>query len=605
MNQKHLHERIQDVQNRIVQRSLKSRAAYLEDLERMAMSQDNDRRTISCSNLAHVAAGAGQDKNNILGLGGQHVLNMGIITAYNDMLSAHKPYESYPSLIRSLARSEGATAQVAGGVPAMCDGVTQGRAGMELSLLSRDVIALATAVGLSHNVYDAVILLGICDKIVPGLMIGALQFGHLPTIFIPAGPMSTGIGNQEKADVRRQFVEGKVGRAELMQSEASAYHDIGTCTFYGTANSNQIVMELMGMQLPGSSFVHPIEDLRHALTADAVKKILHCARLNTEKNGIGYAVTEKNIVNAIVALHATGGSTNHTLHIPAMAAAAGWHVTWDDFEDLSDITPQLAAIYPNGTCDINDFHEAGGVNFVARELYREGLLDGHAATAWGSTLLEELKTPTLQSHSLQWKEVDEASSNLSVLRPAKEPFASIGGLKIIRGNLGSAVTKISAVPLEDRTIDAPARVFDNGNEFKDAFEKGILSGDLVIVLRQQGPKANGMPELHGLMPMLSALRKRGQKVALVTDGRLSGASGSILSVIHVQPEALADGVIGRICDGDRITIDAEKGRFDVSPLRGMEGHSKNPFVDERTFGRALFQRLKAQSFDAERGGGFL
>ncbi|MGB2492466.1 MAG: dihydroxy-acid dehydratase, partial [Candidatus Puniceispirillum sp.] len=453
-----LHDRIAEVQERIRQRSAASRAAYLEDIMMMRQSPDSNRWQISCSNMAHAAAGAGSDQADVLGMTGELKPNIGIITAYNDMLSAHQPYETYPQIIRAAARAAGATAQVAGGVPAMCDGVTQGRPGMELSLISRDVIAMATAVGLSHGVYDAAICLGICDKIVPGLVMGALAFGHLPTIFAPAGPMATGIPNAEKAAVRKAFARGEVGRDALLKSELAAYHGPGTCTFYGTANSNQMLMEVMGLHLPGAAFIHPHDDLRHALTVAATERLATLAKDNTAK-GIGEMLDERSFVNAIIGLHATGGSTNHTLHLPAMAAAAGIHITWQDFADLSEITPLLVRIYPNGSADVNHFHAAGGIGYVMRQLIDAGLMDGSAASVSGHNISDHAAEPFLQDGHLIWCPSPNESGDNAILRPVADPHSANGGLKMLSGNVGKAVIKVSAVEPDCQIVTAPAAVF--------------------------------------------------------------------------------------------------------------------------------------------------
>jgi phosphogluconate dehydratase len=483
-----------------------------------------------------------------------------IVTAYNDMLSAHQPLEHYPELLRAHARTAGATAQVAGGVPAMCDGITQGEAGMELSLFSRDVIALATAVSLSHNVFDAALMLGVCDKIVPGLFMGALQFGHLSTVFVPAGPMTSGLSNDAKAKVRQQFAQGLVGREQLLESEAAAYHSPGTCTFYGTANSNQMLMEIMGLHLPGSSFVNPGTPLREALTRAALER----AVANTGKTGqprirLADVVTEKTIVNGIIGLLATGGSTNHTLHLVAMARAAGIVIDWNDFAELSHVIPLLARVYPNGKADVNHFHAAGGMGFLMRELLATGLLHGDVQTVMGDGLAPYTQEPWLSGDQLAWRDAPATSGDTTVLRPVSEPFSADGGLRLLQGNLGRSVVKVSAVAPEHRVVRAPAVVVHDQQELQDLFKAGQLEKDFVAVVRYQGPRANGMPELHKLTPPLAVLQDKGFKVALITDGRMSGASGKVPAAIHLSPEALCDGPIAKVRSGDMITLDCEQG----------------------------------------------
>jgi len=597
-----LNERILDVQERIRKRSADHRRAYLEDIAMMAASPDSDRRQVSCSNMAHAAAAAGQDQNDVLATGDEVKPNIGIITAHNDMLSAHQPFASYPQVIKAAAREVGATAQIAGGVPAMCDGVTQGRPGMELSLMSRDVIAMATAIGLSHGVYDAAICLGVCDKIVPGLVIGALSFGHLPVIFAPAGPMSSGITNTQKAAVRKAFARGEASREDLLRSEVAAYHGPGTCTFYGTANSNQMLMEVMGLHLAGAAFVHPHDDLRHALTVAATHRAAALARMENALP-IGQLLDERSFVNAIVGLHATGGSTNHTLHLPAMAAAAGIHLTWQDFADLSGVTPLLARVYPNGSADVNHFHAAGGIGFVIRELLDAGLLDGSAATVSG-TLSDHAREPFLADGALVWRDAPQTSGDDQILRPAHNPHSANGGLKMLDGNVGKAVIKISAVSPERHVIAAPAAVFTNESDVKAAYEAGALDRDVVVVVRCQGPMANGMPELHSLTPLLGNLQDQGHKVALITDGRMSGASGSVPAAIHICPEAVDGGAIGKIIDGDMITLDAVEGVLMVDADLG----SRTPLdlsnmPPQRGFARPLFSALRASAGSAEQGAG--
>ena len=556
-----LHSTLEAVTQRIVARSRPTRSAYLERIARAARNQP-ERRRLGCANLAHGFAACGPtDKAR---LRGGETPNIGIVTAYNDMLSAHQPLERFPQLIREAARAAGATAQVAGGVPAMCDGVTQGEAGMELSLFSRDVIAMSTAVALSHQMFDAALYLGVCDKIVPGLIIGALSFGHLPAIFVPAGPMTSGLPNDEKARIRQLYAEGKVGRDALLEAEAQSYHGPGTCTFYGTANTNQMMMEIMGLHLPGSSFVNPNTPLRDALTGAATRRVLEITALGNAYTPIGRIVDERAVVNGIVGLHATGGSTNHTIHLIAMAAAAGIAITWDDFSDIAAVVPLLARVYPNGKADVNHFQAAGGMGLLIRELLGAGLLHEDVTTVWGTGLKGYVVEPALAADGeVTWRAAATASGDTAVLRGAAEPFQATGGLRLLDGPLGRAVIKTSAVAPERHVIEAPARVFHSQEELQAAFKAGTLTGDLVAVVRFQGPKANGMPELHKLMPPLGILQDRGQRVALVTDGRLSGASGKVPAAIHVTPEAADGGAIARIRDGDIVRVDAVSGRLEV------------------------------------------
>jgi phosphogluconate dehydratase len=556
-----LHSTIEAVTRRIVERSRPARTLYLDRIARAAQSQPA-RRRLGCANLAHGFAACGTtDKAR---LRGGDTPNIGIVTAYNDMLSAHQPFERFPALIRDAARDAGATAQVAGGVPAMCDGVTQGEAGMELSLFSRDVIALSTGVALSHQMFDAALYLGVCDKIVPGLLIGALAFGHLPAIFVPAGPMPSGLPNDEKAKIRQLYAEGKVGRDALLEAESQSYHGPGTCTFYGTANTNQMMMEIMGLHLPGSSFVNPDTPLRDALTAAATRRVLEITAQGNAYTPIGRIVDERAVVNGIVGLHATGGSTNHTIHLVAMAAAAGIAITWDDFSDLAAVVPLLARIYPNGKADVNHFQAAGGMGLMIRELLGAGLLHRDVTTVWGTGLDGYVVEPTLGADGeVAWRDAAAASGDTAVLRGVAEPFQATGGLRLLDGPLGRAVIKTSAVAAERHVIEAPARVFHSQEELQAAFKAGSLTGDFVAVVRFQGPKANGMPELHKLMPPLGVLQDRGQRVALVTDGRLSGASGKVPAAIHVTPEAADGGAIALIRDGDVVRVDAVAGRLDV------------------------------------------
>ncbi|CAA0105974.1 Phosphogluconate dehydratase [Starkeya nomas] len=553
--------RIGEVTERIARRSRDTRSRYLERIA-AAAERGPGRAKLGCANQAHGFAACGPSDKAMLREGSG--ANLAIVTAYNDMLSAHQPYEGYPEMIRAAARRAGGVAQVAGGVPAMCDGITQGEAGMELSLFSRDVIALATAVALSHQTFDAAVFLGICDKIVPGLVIGALSFGHLPAVFIPAGPMTSGLPNDEKAKIRQLFAEGKVGRDALLEAESQSYHGPGTCTFYGTANTNQMMMEIMGLHLPGASFVNPNTPLREALTTAAAERAMSITALGNDYVPVGRMLDEKVFVNGVVGLHATGGSTNHTMHVVAMAAAAGIHLTWDDFSDLADVTPLLCRVYPNGKADVNHFHAAGGMGFVIRELLGEGLLHRDVETVWGGGLDAYTREPGLaEDGSLTWRASTSTSGDEAVLRGAKAPFQSTGGLKLLSGTLGRAVIKTSAIAPERHIIEAPARVFHSQEELQSAFKAGDLKGDFIAVVRFQGPKANGMPELHKLMPPLGVLQDRGNKVALVTDGRLSGASGKVPAAIHVTPEAADGGAIALIRDGDLIRLDAVAGTLTV------------------------------------------
>ncbi len=595
----HLHPRVAEVLERIIERSASTRRAYLAQIAAMEADPDSDRRSVSCSNIAHAAAGAGHDQNDMLGAVKPH---LGIITSYNDMLSAHAPFEQMPAILKAAARQAGGTAQVAGGVPAMCDGVTQGRPGMELSLLSRDVIAMATAVGLSHGVYDAALCLGVCDKIVPGLVMGALSFGHLPTIFVPAGPMSSGLPNEEKAEIRKAFARGEADRQALLAAEAAAYHGPGTCTFYGTANSNQMLMEIMGLHLPGAAFVHPHSDLRHALSVAASTRAIAINRKSDDPRPIGQMLDERSFVNAIVGLHATGGSTNHTLHLPAMAAAAGIRLTWQDFADLSDVVPLLTRIYPNGSADVNHFHAAGGMAFVIAELLEAGLIDATASAVWGDGIADYACEPVLADGTLEWRAAPTTSLDLSILRGVADPHQPTGGLKMLTGNAGNGVIKVSAVAPEHQLVRAPAAVFSNEADVKAAYQAGALARDVFVVVVGQGPRANGMPELHSLTPVLANLQDDGHKVALMTDGRMSGASGKVPAAIHVCPEAMDDGLIGRIRDGDMITLDAVNGRLEVeADLAARE--SGFAVAPAQGFGRDLFATMRAAAAPAEAGAG--
>jgi phosphogluconate dehydratase len=555
-----VHPVIAAVTEKIMARSHSARQRYLERIAAQAAHQPK-RKSLGCANLAHGFAACGTQDKTLLRYG--EGPNLAIVTAYNDMLSAHQPLERYPEIIREAARDVGATAQVAGGVPAMCDGVTQGEAGMELSLFSRDVIALSTAVALSHQMFDAAVYLGVCDKIVPGLIIGALSFGHLPAVFVPAGPMTSGLANAEKAKIRQLFTEGKVGREALLEAESLAYHGPGTCTFYGTANSNQMLMEIMGLHLPGSTFVNPNTPLRDEITRASAKRALAITALGNDYMPIGQVIDERAIVNGVVGLLATGGSTNLTIHLIAMAAAAGISLSWDDIAELSAAVPLLTRIYPNGQADVNHFNAAGGMGFLIRELLGASLLHADVRTIWGTGLDGYLVEPRLSDKGLAFIDAATKSGDDTVLRGCASPFQATGGLSLLDGTLGRAVIKTSAIPADRHIIEAPARVFHSQAELHKAFRDNELTGDLIAVVRFQGPKANGMPELHKLMPPLGVLQDRGQRVALVTDGRLSGASGKVPAAIHVTPEAADGGAIAKIRDGDMIRLDARDGRLDV------------------------------------------
>ncbi|WP_170560988.1 phosphogluconate dehydratase [Ruegeria atlantica] len=554
-----VHPVITDVTQRIIDRSADLRGPHIERMEH-ARSKGPARAHLSCSGQAHAYAGAGEDQQSMAtGSAG----NLGIVTAYNDMLSAHQPFERYPGLIRDAIRAAGGTAQVAGGVPAMCDGVTQGEAGMELSLFSRDVIALATGVALSHNTYDAAVFLGVCDKIVPGLIIGAQAFGHLPAVFLPAGPMTSGLPNDEKAKVRQKFAAGEVGRDELMKAEMAAYHGPGTCTFYGTANTNQMLMEFMGLHLPGSSFVNPNTPLRDALTEEGARRALSLSALGNHYTPVYQVLDEQAFVNGIVGLMATGGSTNLLIHLIAMARAGGIVLDWQDFSDISAVVPLVARVYPNGLADVNHFHAAGGLGYCIGTLLEDGLLHPDTLTVAGQGLHNYTKEPKLKDGELVWEDGAGHSLNEKIVRSAKDPFQPTGGLSRLTGNLGTGVMKVSAVAPEHQIVEAPVRVFHDQDEAKAAFKAGEFTGDVIVVVRFQGPKANGMPELHSLTPMLSILQGRGQKVALVTDGRMSGASGKVPAAIHICPEALDGGPIAYLQDGDILRVDAVKGELEI------------------------------------------
>jgi phosphogluconate dehydratase len=596
-----VHPTVASVTDRIARRSAAARAAYLERIDAVAQSSQPRRAGLGCANQAHGFAACDPAVKLELRRGPR--AQLGIVTSYNDMLSAHQPFASYPDLIKQAARDAGAVAQVAGGVPAMCDGITQGYAGMELSLFSRDVVAMATAVGLAHDVFDGALLLGVCDKIVPGLLIGALQFGHLPIALVPAGPMASGLSNPEKKRVRNRHAEGLAGRDELMDAEAASYHSPGTCTFYGTANSNQMVVEVMGLHLPGAAFVAPDSALRSALTAATTARVASLTRLGPDWLPVGRLVDERSIVNAVVALLATGGSTNHTMHLVAIAAAAGIELTWDDIDELSAVVPLIARIYPNGPEDVNAFHAAGGTSTLIGELLDAGLLHDDVATLAGRGLSRYRHRPALDGDELVWTVAQAAEPSSTVLRPVAAAFEAEGGLKLLSGNLGRAVIKVSAVGAEHRVIEAPARVFDDQAGFMAAFESGELDRDVVVVVRFQGPQANGMPELHKLVPALSVLLGRGHRVALVTDGRMSGASGTVPAAIHVTPEAAVGGPLARVVDGDVLRVDSLTGQLDVCVDLGqlLDRAPALAPASSDTLGRALFAPLRALVGSADRG----
>ncbi|MDT8998706.1 phosphogluconate dehydratase [Paucibacter sp. APW11] len=596
-----------EVTARIQARSAATRERYLAQVAQLAGRKRGVER-MGCANVAHaVAAMPANDKLRIVAERAPHI---GVVTAYNDMLSAHQPYEGYPALIRAEAARQGATVQVAGGVPAMCDGVTQGLPGMELSLFSRDTIAMGTAIALSHDVFDAALLLGICDKIVPGLLIGALHFGHLPCVFVPAGPMSSGLSNNEKAKVRELYAQGKVGREELLKAESAAYHGAGTCTFYGTANSNQMLLEAMGLHLPGAAFVHPHDSLREALSREAVRQVLRIAP-RADYTPIGRLVDERVIVNAMVALLATGGSTNHLIHWVAVARAAGILIDWSDFSELSGVVPLLSRVYPNGSADVNQFQAAGGPGFVIRELLGAGLMHEEVLTVVGPSLQAYGRVPTLQgeaSDQLVWQDLPADSGDESVVRTAAVPFNASGGLKLLQGNLGRAVIKVSAVPEDRHVIEAPARIFTDQEAMQTAFKAGELDRDVIVIVRFQGPQANGMPELHKLTPPLAVLQGKGFKVALVTDGRMSGASGKVPAAIHVSPEALAGGPLAKLRDGDLVRLDAISGELTaLVPAAEWEARELATIATAQALengaglGRELFAGMRRNVRSAEEG----
>ncbi|MCG8370890.1 MAG: phosphogluconate dehydratase [Proteobacteria bacterium] len=599
-----VHPTITRVTERIVERSRSDRSAYLARIHDAA-NAGPARANSSCSNLAHVMAAASPIDKRKIAAG--EVPNLGIVTAYNDMLSAHQPFEDYPARIKRAAAGNGAVAQVAGGVPAMCDGVTQGQDGMDLSLFSRDVIALSTAVALSHDVFDAAIFLGICDKIVPGMLIGALSFGHLPVVFAPAGPMVSGLSNKEKTRVREDFAAGRIDRSELLEAESAAYHAAGTCTFYGTANSNQMLMELLGLQLPGGSFVNPGTPLRDMLTDEAVSSVLRITSLGDRYTPVGEVIDEKAVVNAVAGLLATGGSTNHTIHLIAIAKAAGITIDWDDFAELSTAVPLLARVYPNGVADVNHFHAAGGLGLVVRELLDAGLAHDDVRTLVGDGLGRYAEEPFDEGGRLEWRPAPDASLDDEIIASVAAPFDEEGGLRVVAGNLGRAVVKTSAVAPAFRSITAPARVFSSQDDFRRAFNDGELETDFVAVLANQGPSAIGMPELHKLTPYLGLLQNRGFKVALLTDGRMSGASGKVLAAIQAVPESAHGGLIGKVRDGDEITIDAVSGEMSARAEDDIE--ARPPGDDESEahatgIGRELFRAFRERASSAEDGASF-
>ncbi|MEY3832642.1 MAG: hypothetical protein RLZZ130_120 [Pseudomonadota bacterium] len=595
-----MHATVEAVTARIIERSKPGRQAYLDLIAKQRDAGVN-RTTLSCGNLAHGFAASGEDKPAIRG---GKAMNIGIVSAYNDMLSAHQPYGRYPEQMKIFAREVGATAQVAGAVPAMCDGVTQGQDSMELSLFSRDVIAMATAVGLSHGMFESVAMLGICDKIVPGLLIGALRFGHLPTILVPAGPMPSGLANKEKQRVRQLYAEGKVGRAELLEAEAASYHGAGTCTFYGTANSNQMMMEVMGLHIPGASFINPGNKLRTELTRAAVHRLSEISWDGYDYRPLGLCVDEKAIVNACVGLLATGGSTNHALHIPAIARAAGIVIDWEDLDQLSAVVPLIARVYPNGSGDVNHFHAAGGIGYVIRELIDAGLLHRDIMTVAGKDLADYGREPVLEEDKLVWRDAPAVTADDTMLRPPSAPFSPDGGMRLVTGNLGRATFKTSAVDPARWTIEAPVRVFHEQNDVLAAFKAGELDRDVIVVIRFQGPAANGMPELHKLTPPLGVLQDKGFNVALVTDGRMSGASGKVPAAIHLSPEAARGGAIAKLQDGDVVRLCATTGTLSVlvddSEWAGR-APAPTPMAHMGT-GRELFAMMRATADEAEKGG---
>lgn len=601
-----MHATVEKVTQRIIERSRGTRQDYLDRMNALK-SQSPHRGVLSCGNLAHgFAACQPADKDTLKFM---NKANVAIVSAYNDMLSAHQPYERFPDIIREAAHGMGSVAQFAGGTPAMCDGVTQGQPGMELSLFSRDVIAMSTAVALSHNMFDATLLLGICDKIVPGLLLGALSFGYLPTILVPAGPMPSGLPNKEKQRIRQLYAEGKIGRDELLEAESQSYHSPGTCTFYGTANSNQLLVEVMGLHLPGAAFIHPNTPLRDNLTRAATEQVIRLSKPNGGELGLGDMVDEKSIVNALVALLVTGGSTNHTIHWVAIARAAGILIDWNDYAELSSVVPSMTRIYPNGQADVNAFHDAGGTPFLIRELLNGGYLHEDVETVIGRGLDRYTQMPVWQDETLSWSPSVTESADTSVLSNASKPFAPDGGLRVLDGNLGRGVMKVSAVAPEHHRVDAEAVVFEDQDELKAAFDAGELDRDCVVVVRFQGPKANGMPELHKLTPYLGVLQDRGYHVALVTDGRMSGASGKVPAAIHVYPEALDGGLLARVQNGDRITVDASSGQLTLNvaddELASREAARLDISGKHHTgLGRELFGWMRRSASSPEEGACF-
>ena len=603
MTSSNLHPEVARITARITERSHSRRSAYLALISK-AGTRDRAADRMGCANLAHAVAGSpADDRFKIVA---ERTPNIGIVTAYNDMLSAHTPLKNYPDLIKEEARKHGATAQVAGGVPAMCDGVTQGTAGMELSLFSRDVIAMSTAVALSHDTFDAALMLGVCDKIVPGLLIGALHFGHLPIVFVPAGPMPSGISNKEKAKTRELAAQGLVNRAELLASEMKSYHAPGTCTFYGTANSNQMLLEAMGLHVPGTAFVNPGCDLRDELTLESARTVLSIIK-SKRYAPIGHVVDERAIVNAMVALLATGGSTNHLIHWVAVAYSAGITIDWNDFSDLSDIVPTLTHVYPNGSADVNQFQAAGGTGLVIRELLDAGFMHADVLTVRADGIREYTREPYMQNGALAWADMGDSKDD-TIVRSVANPFSASGGLKLLQGNLGRSVIKVSSVPDDCHVIEAPARVFDSQQGLLDAFNAGELERDVICVVRWQGPQANGMPELHKLTPPLAVLQGKGYKVALVTDGRMSGASGRVPAAIHVSPEAAAGGPLGRVRDGDVIRLDALTGELNVlvpgDQWANRAIDTMPPLLrqnDSQGMGRELFTNMRRSALTAEEG----
>ena len=593
---KDLHPEIARITRRIIDKSAEGRQAYLDLMKREA-ERAPDRNEVSCSNLAHAYAGALEDQDALKTGRGP---NLAIVTAYNDMLSAHQPYYRYPEQMKVWAREVGATAQVAGGTPAMCDGVTQGHDGMELSLFSRDVIALSTAVAMSHAMYDGMALLGICDKIVPGLLIGALRFGHLPAVFVPSGPMPSGISNKEKQKTRQLYAEGKASRADLLESESKSYHSPGTCTFFGTANSNQMMMEMMGLHMPGAAFVQPGTKLRQELTRAATHRLAGMGMETDDYRPLAACVDEKAIVNAMIGLLATGGSTNHAIHLPAIARAAGIKIDWQDLAELSAVVPLVARVYPNGSGDVNHFHAAGGMGYVIGTLLEEGLCHRDLVTVAGEDLDAYAKEPGLDDDTLTWRATGPSGDD-SMLKPASDPFQADGGMRLVEGNLGRACFKSSAVEKERWTIEAPCRVFETQEAVIDAFKQGELEKDVVVVMRFQGPRANGMPELHKLTPPLGVIQDRGYRVALVTDGRMSGASGKVPSAIHVTPEALGGGPLSLLEDGDVVKICAETGTLSTTADLSTRSPAPPP-APGMGVGRELFAMFRANADGAEQGG---